>query len=318
MTQAVEHVPVLLSPVLVLLSPEPGKTLVDATVGGGGHARALAERLGPSGLLVGLDRDPEALARARVHLAGVPARVVLRQANFRHLASVLAELGLEAVHGILLDLGVSSFQLDRPERGFSYREDGPLDMRMDPSLPVSAADLVARLSATELAEVFRRYGEEPHARRIAEALVAQRARQPITRTGQLYRLVQEALPPPARHRALHAAQRVFQALRIAVNDELSALEEVLPQAVDLLLPGGRMAVISFHSLEDRRVKRFFAEEAKGCVCPPGSPACACGRKPRLRILTRRPVMADLEELARNPRAASARLRAAERLTQDPA
>lgn len=307
------HVPVMVDQVVEILQPAQGQTFVDCTVGGGGHAEALLSRLLPGGRLIGIDRDPRTLETARRNLAPYGDAAVLVQGNFRDLAAILARHGVARVHGILFDLGVSSFQLDEAERGFTYRTDAPLDMRMDPRDPVTAADLVNRLSAPELARIIREYGEERWAGRIAAAIVEARARQPFVTTGQLAEAVKEAIPAAARRRGPHPARRTFQALRIAVNDELGALREGLVAAVDALLPGGRVAVISFHSLEDRIVKHHFADEARGCTCPPGVAACQCGGSPKIKILTRKPVLPEEAEVRANPRARSAKLRAAERV-----
>ncbi|MBO8142084.1 MAG: 16S rRNA (cytosine(1402)-N(4))-methyltransferase RsmH [Firmicutes bacterium] len=309
---SVQHVPVLLDEVVDILRPGPGKVLVDCTVGGGGHAAALAARLAPGGRLIGLDRDPNALARARERLAPFQAAVELVHADFRRLGDVLESLGTSKVDGVLFDLGVSSFQLDEAERGFTYRTDAPLDMRMDPSAPLTAEQLVNTLPEAELARILREYGEERWAGRIASQIVRRRARTPFRTTGQLVEAVKEAIPAPARRRGPHPARRTFQALRIAVNGELTALEAGLVAALNSLAPGGRLAVISFHSLEDRIVKQMFRDWSAGCQCPPDLPECRCGRQPMVRILTRRPIVPGPEEVAANPRARSARLRAAER------
>jgi 16S rRNA (cytosine1402-N4)-methyltransferase len=306
-----DHVPVLAAEVRELLAVQPGETVVDATFGAGGHARLLAEDLDGRGKLVAIDRDPGAKAyfdrfKAR---AGVDVRFL--RGDFAVVLSQLATNGVKA-DAILLDLGVSSMQVDRPERGFSYATDAPLDMRMDPSSEVSAATIVGTSDERELATIFRRYGEERYAGPIARAIVRRRAEAPITRTGELVDVIKLAIPTPARFGEGHPAKRVFQALRIAVNDELGQLEAALPAALEMLRPGGRLAVISFHSLEDRIVKRFFVDQAKGCTCPPDFPVCVCGKEPTLRLLTRKPVRPGSRETAANPRAASARLRAAVR------
>lgn len=310
-TSAFHHDPVLLAESMACLDPHPGEIFVDCTVGGGGHARALAARLGPGGLLVGIDRDAEALAAARQVLRDLPGgpRVVLLHGNFRQLRALLAAEGIAGVDGVLFDLGVSSHQLDVAGRGFSYRQDAPLDMRMDPRGGPSAADLVNNLPVQELAGIIFRYGEERYARRIAAAIAARR---PLTTTGELAAVIRAAVPPAARREG-HPARRTFQALRIAVNDELGALAEGLRAAVEALRPGGRVAAISFHSLEDRLVKQFFQEMARGCHCPPAQPVCTCDGRPVLEILTRKPLEAGKEEKERNPRSRSARLRAARKL-----
>ena len=306
-----DHVPVLADEVRALLALEPGHTLVDATFGAGGHATLLARDLHGDGKVIAIDRDPtvrpyfEHFRRT----AAVQARFL--RGDYSIVLAQLAENGVRA-DAILLDLGVSSMQLDRPERGFSYATDAPLDMRMDPSSDYSARDLVNEASERDLERIFRRFGEERYARQIARAIGRRRRKQPFERTGELVDTIKAAIPAPARFGDGHPAKRVFQALRIAVNEELDALEDALPAAVEMLRPGGRIAVIAFHSLEDRIVKHFFREEARGCTCPPDFPVCACGHEPVLRVLTPRPVRPTAREAALNPRAASARLRVAEK------
>jgi len=307
------HIPVMLEEVLAALAIRPDGTYVDCTVGGGGHSAAICARLGPRGRLLALDQDPAAVAAAAERLAPFGDRVRLRRANFERVAEVAREEGLAPVDGILMDLGVSSPQLDTPERGFSYREDAPLDMRMDPDRPVSAADIVATASEEELTRILREYGEERYARQIARAIVRTRARTPIRTTGQLAEVVRLALPGRALREPQHPARRTFQALRIAVNDELGALERGLQAALSILAPGGRLVVITFHSLEDRIVKRTFADWARACVCPPGTPVCICGRRPQVRPVGKQPWLPSPEEVVANPRARSAKLRVVERL-----
>ncbi len=281
---------------------------MDGTVGAGGHAAGVLDASAPDGTLLGLDRDPDALTIAAQRLAPYGPRAILRQASFTAMAACAAEAGWPAVDGILLDLGVSSMQLGSAGRGFSFRLDGPLDMRFDPAQSLTAADLVNSLQEQELADLLRRFGEEPNAWRIARAIVAVR---PLHRTSELAEVVARA---SGRSRSrIHPATLTFQALRIAVNDELSALGEGLHQALGLLAPGGRIAVISFHSLEDRLVKEFFRRESRDCVCPPEQPVCTCGHRAGLRLVTRKPLRPGEAELGRNPRARSARLRVAERL-----
>jgi 16S rRNA (cytosine1402-N4)-methyltransferase len=309
---ATDHVPVLADEVRRLLDVQAGAAVLDATFGAGGHAELLALDLRGKGRFIAVDRDPSARAyfeRFRKR-AGVQARFL--RGEFATVLEQLATNGVR-VDAIMLDLGVSSMQLDRPERGFSYAVDAPLDMRMDPSSDETAADIVNDAPERELHEIFRRYGEERYARSIARAIVRRRRNEPFHRTGELVDTIKAAIPTPARFGEGHPARRVFQALRIAVNDELGQLEEALPAAVELLRPRGRIAVISFHSLEDRIVKRFFRAEARGCVCPPDFPICACGRDPVLRVLTTRAVRPDAREVALNPRSASARLRVAEKV-----
>ncbi len=313
MDEARTHVPVLYDQVLAGLSVRPGGRYVDATVGGGGHAAGILRASAPDGRLLGLDADPEAIAFAERVLHPFGERLTLQVANFRHLAQVATALGFEQIDGVLLDLGLSSRQLADGSRGFSFSQDGPLDMRFDPTQGLRAADLVNSLSEVELADLLWRYGEERFARRIARAIVAAR---PLLTTAHLAEVVTRAVGQGkhkgARER-IHPATRTFQALRIAVNDELTALAEALPQARDLLRPGGRVAVISFHSLEDRLVKRFFQDEARDCLCPPEMPVCVCGHRASLRPVNRRPIRPGDQEIAANPRSRSARLRIAERL-----
>ena len=306
---ATDHVPVLADEVREVLAVQPGETVVDATFGAGGHAALLASDLRGSGKLIAIDRDPsvrEYFDHFRRH-AGVQGRFL--RGDFAVLLEQLAENGVRA-DAVLLDLGVSSMQIDRPERGFSYAADAPLDMRMDPSADYSARELVNDASERELTRIFRQYGEERYAKQIARAITRRRRERPFERTGDLVETIKSAIPAPARFGDGHPAKRVFQALRIAVNDELTALEDALPAAIELLNSGGRLAVISFHSLEDRIVKRFLREQEHGCTCPPDFPVCVCGREPVLRATPRRAIRPSAAEVAANPRAASARLRAA--------
>jgi 16S rRNA (cytosine1402-N4)-methyltransferase len=308
------HKPVLLREAIDLLAPRPGGVYVDGTLGAGGHAAEILKRSSPDGILIGLDQDPAAIERSRANLAVFGDRVIIRHGNYRDLPAVLTALGIEAVDGVLLDLGVSWFHVKTPERGFSFQMDGPLDMRMDTSRPQTAADLVNGLSRDELTRIIREYGEERRAGAIARAIEKARARGPITRTVRLAEIVSSVFPPfPPRR--LHPATLTFQALRIAVNDELGSLREGLDGIIPRLKPGGRIAVITFHSLEDRVVKQLFVTSAKGCVCPPKLPVCACGVKPVLKVLTHRPMRPGSEEIAQNPAARSAKLRAAEKLPQ---
>ena len=304
-----DHVPVLAEEVRDLLAVRPGETVVDATFGAGGHAALLCADLGGEGRFVAVDRD----ASVRPYFerferdCRVPARFL--RGDFAVVLGQLADNGVEA-DAILLDLGVSSMQIDRPERGFSYAADAPLDMRMDASAPRSAADVVNEADERELVDAFRRYGEERFARPIARAIVRKREERPFERTGELVEAIRGAIPAPRRFGDGHPAKRVFQALRIVVNEELDSLERALPSALRMLRPGGRVAVVSFHSLEDRIVKRFFAAQARGCVCPPEFPVCVCGKEPTLRLVTRKAVRPAPAETAENPRAGSARLRVA--------
>ncbi len=307
------HLPVLAEEVLTMLAPASGSLQIDATVGGGGHTERILEATDPDGRLLGLDADGAAIARVCARLARFGDRLVLRQANFRELGTVAPAAGFAAVDGLLFDLGLSSFQLADAERGFGIRTGGPLDMRFDTSRGVPAADLLASLDAAELSALFRRYGEEPFAGRIARAIVEARRAAPIATAERLAAVVERVVPAAHRgRRRIHPATRVFQALRIAVNGELESLEVALASAIGLLRPGGRLVVLSYHSLEDRIVKRFIEAERKGCVCPPQLPVCVCGRSPRLRLVGK-PITPGERELAGNPRSRSARLRAAERI-----
>ena len=300
--------------VLELLQPRPGGTYLDGTLGGAGHARLILEASSPDGRLVGLDRDPEALAAASSVLTPFGDRATLEQANFSVMAQVLAQLGINGVDGILLDLGVSSRQLDTPQRGFSFRDDGPLDMRMGPDAGMSAADVVNSFKQDELRRIFREFGEERFAGRIARRIVERREEEPFTTTGELADTVKAAIPAHlAAKQKIHPATRVFQALRIYVNDELGHLSTTLESALPLLNPDARFVVISFHSLEDRLVKRAFRLAAKGCICPPKVPICTCGKTSQAEIVTRKGVRPTAEEVAQNPRARSAVVRAISKL-----
>jgi 16S rRNA (cytosine1402-N4)-methyltransferase len=304
-----DHVPVLAAEVRELLAVQPGETVIDGTFGAGGHAALLAQDLNGRGKLIAIDRDPNVRPYFERFERRVGAQARLLRGDFSVVLRQLADNGVRA-DAVLLDLGVSSMQLDKPERGFSYATDAPLDMRMDPSAELSAADLVNEAPERELTTIFRRYGEERYARQIARAIVRTRKERPFERTGELVDVIKAAIPAPARFGDGHPAKRVFQALRIAVNDELRALENALPAALDVLRPGGRLAVISFHSLEDRIAKTFMRDRERGCICPPDFPVCTCGHEPELRAVQRRPVRPSPQETARNPRAASARLRVA--------
>jgi len=309
------HLPVLVDEVIEMLAPAPGSLHIDATLGAGGHTERILEAASPEGRVLGVDADPAAIHRVEVRLrARFGERLVLRRGNFRELATIAPEAGFGAVDGALFDLGLSSYQLADRDRGFGFRAGGPLDMRFDTSRGVPAAELLASLDAPELTALFRRYGEEPKAGRIARAIVDARRTAPITTAEELAALVERVAPPdPRKRRRIHPATRVFQALRIAVNEELDALQAGLAAALDLLRPGGRLVVLSYHSLEDRIVKRFFQAERRGCICPPQLPVCVCGRNPRLRLVTNPSLTPTAAEIAANPRARSARLRAAERL-----
>ena len=306
--------PVMVEEVMQALSLRPGSFQIDATVGGGGHAARILEATAPDGRLLGLDADPAAIERAAGRLGRFGDRVTLRQANFERLAQVAAEVVVAPIDGVLLDLGLSSDQLADAERGFSFATDGALDMRFDASRGEPAGALLARLSRPELERLLREYGEEPYAGRIARAIVDARGRAPIESARQLAELVARAVPgQPAGRRRIHPATRVFQALRVAVNRELEVLPAALEAAVGVLRPGGRLVVLSYHSLEDRIVKRFIATERRGCICPPELPVCVCGRQPRLRPVGPAPQRPGAAEVLANPRSRSARLRCAERL-----
>jgi 16S rRNA (cytosine1402-N4)-methyltransferase len=307
-----DHTPVLLAETLAALQPRTGGRYIDATVGGGGHAEKVLESSCPDGFVLGIDADPAALAASAARLASFGPRVRLVQAYFDELDVVGRGAGFTEVDGILFDLGVSSPQLDRPERGFSFQYDSPLDMRFGPAASTTAEALINQLPVSELERIFRAYGEERFARRIAHRIGQARSRDPIRTTAELAAIVARAKPSGGRE-PIHPATRVFQALRIAVNDELERLRRALPQALELLTPGGLLAVISFHSLEERIVKTFFRDEARSCVCPPEVPICRCGHSARVRIITRRPIVASPAETTLNPRARSAKLRVAERL-----
>jgi 16S rRNA (cytosine1402-N4)-methyltransferase len=305
------HIPVLADRVVELLVPalEHGGIVVDATLGRGGHARAILDAA-PAAELIGIDRDPVALQESESYLAAYSDRIRLVRGDFKDLAALLERLGVASVRGVLLDLGVSSPQLDEAHRGFSFRSDGPLDMRMDPTQPLSAEDVVNRYAEQDLARVIARYGEERFARRIAKAILRSR---PVSGTRALADIVKEAIPAATRRTGGHPARRTFQAIRIEVNGELEALELGLADAVDHSEPGGRVVAISYHSLEDRIVKKFFNEQARGCICPPEFPVCVCGKRERVKVLTKRPVRSSQEEVDVNPRAEAAKLRAVERM-----
>ena len=310
------HVPVLAGELIELLDPQPGQLAVDGTFGAGGHARLVAGRLGPEGTLVAIDRDPEAEERYAAFAAEVPCRTRFIRASFVDGLGELAAEGLRA-DLVYLDLGMSSMQVDTLERGFSYVYDAPLDMRMDTSQALTAGEVVNTWDERQLVRALRDYGEERYAPQIARAIVRTRAGGELETTHELVDVIQHAIPTPARFAGGHPAKRTFQAIRIAVNDELGQIDEALPVAWSLLRPGGRFGAMSFHSLEDRRVKRFLAARARGCVCPPDLPICACGREPLAELITRRSVVPTPGEVAANPRSASARLRVARKLLEDP-
>jgi len=307
---------VMLEEVILALSPHPGSFQIDATVGGGGHAIRILEAANPDGRLLGIDADPRAIERSQRRLSAFGERVTLQQSNFEDIGGIAAASGFDAVDGILMDLGVSSQQLDDDERGFSFRSTDALDMRFDTSHGIPASEVVASYDEARLVDVFRRHGEERHARRIARAIVAERAEHEIETPAQLAKLVERAVPRnprDQRRRRIHPATRVFQALRIEVNRELETLPTALEACLSLLKPDGRLCVISYHSLEDRIVKRFMARERRGCTCPPDVPVCVCGKHPRVAGVGAQPQIPGDEEVAHNPRARSAKLRAARRL-----
>jgi 16S rRNA (cytosine1402-N4)-methyltransferase len=302
------HVPVLYRETIEMLQPRPGGRYLDGTLGAGGHAAAILQASAPDGRLLAFDRDPEAIAFARRRLGELADRVTFVNASFDDMAELAPQHGFSEVDGILLDLGLSSRQLSDAGRGFSFLREGPLDMRFDPAQQLTAADLVNNLPEAELADIFRRYGEERNSRHWARLIIANR---PITTTSQLAQLV--AGQSGRRRERIHPATQIFQALRIAVNEELAALEKALPAAVELLMAGGRLAVISFHSLEDRMVKQFMRDQSRSCVCPPEQPVCTCATVPRLRLVGRKAIKPSDAEVAGNPRSRSARLRVAEKL-----
>jgi len=312
------HRPVLYNEIILALQPARGGRFVDCTLGAGGHAWGILEKSAPDSLLLGFEVDPLAFGLAQQRLESFGKRAILLRESYLALSKQLKKLAWSSVDGILLDLGLSSIQLDTPGKGFSFASDAPLDMRFDPDAPDTAADLVNTLSEQELADLIYRYGEEPQSRKIARAIVRTR---PITRTVELAELVvgvtnkdrSAAMRAGSRRDQIHPATRTFQALRIAVNQELEAVKDVLPQAVAALGPGGRLAVISFHSLEDRIVKQYFRQESRGCICPPRQPVCTCGHKAAIKEITRHPIRPGAEELASNPRSRSARLRVAEKI-----
>ncbi len=332
------HKPVLWQETIDLLNLRPGILAVDCTVGGGGHSRTILERIQPSGFLVAIDQDPQALQAAAANLESFLAEQAQDQAaaqeakacgrivgyktydkpytlvhsNFSRIKAILEELGIAAVDGVLMDLGVSSFQLDEGDRGFSYQHNGPLDMRMNPVAGQTAKEVVNQASARELEEILWRYGEERWSRRIAQFIVEERAQAPIETTEDLVRVIKKAIPAGAREDGPHPAKRSFQALRIFVNGELEILQQAIDDAVESLAPGGRLCIITFHSLEDRLVKDAFKKLAAGCICPKDLPVCVCGKSPQGKILTSKPILPSAEEVAENPRARSAKLRGFEK------
>lgn len=312
-SKSFHHISILLDACLDALCIRPNGVYLDATLGGAGHSLALAERLGPGGRLICTDRDNEALANAEIRLAPVRDRVTLVKSDFRNLDQVLASQGLSGVDGILFDLGVSSPQLDEAERGFSYMQDAPLDMRMDRQQSLTAYEVVNTWSREDIRKILFEYGEERYAPLIAAAIERSRAQKPIETTRELVDIIRAAMPATARREKQHPAKRSFQAIRIAVNDELGAVREAMGKAVDALNPGGRLAVITFHSLEDRIVKDVFRQAAQGCTCPPDFPVCVCGKKPRVKLIGRKPILPSAQEVQENARARSAKLRVCEKL-----
>lgn len=308
-----QHQPVLLHEVIAGLNIDPHGTYVDGTIGGAGHSTHIAHRLSAKGCLIGLDQDGIAIDAAEKRLKKFPCRLRLVKRNFRHLSEILDEFAIETIDGVLFDIGVSSYQLDAAERGFSYHQEAALDMRMDEDQPLSAYHIVNQWEAKDLARILSIYGEEKFANRIARAIAKCREDQAIKTTTELAEIIKKAIPAAARRRGPHPARRSFQAIRIAVNDELRALEEGLQTAIKRTRAGGRICVITFHSLEDRIVKETFREWSQGCTCPPDFPVCVCERKSLLRLVNRKPIVPSKDEINRNPRARSAKLRIAEKL-----
>lgn len=306
------HVPVMLEPCIDALNIRPDGIYVDGTMGGAGHSSEIAKRL-VNGKLVAIDQDSDAIAAGGERLSAYGERAIVVEDNFKNMKNVLSSLGIRGVDGILMDLGVSSYQLDCGERGFSYNIDAPLDMRMSRKQKLSAYDVVNTYSEQELADVIYNYGEERFSRRIAANIVKKRSVAPIETTLELAEIIKASIPASNRREGPHPAKRTFQAIRIEVNNELGMLHDAVSDAVDMLNKGGRIAIITFHSLEDRIVKTVFAEKAKGCVCPPEFPICVCGHQPQVKLITRKPIEADERELEINPRARSAKLRVAEKL-----
>jgi 16S rRNA (cytosine1402-N4)-methyltransferase len=316
------HIPVLLNEVLEYLDPKPGQVVVDGTLGGAGHSLAIAEKIGDSGVLVGIDLDPASLKEAEEKFSahGIKTKTHFIQGNYKYIDSVLDGLGLSAVDRILVDIGLSSYDLDQSGRGFSFQKNEPLDMRYDPTAapehkkkePFTAKFILATYTEKELSDIFEKYSEEKFSKKIARAIVQTRNEFPLETTTDLFNLIKKSLPAAFRFKAGDSVRRVFQALRIEVNSELDNLKQFLPRAFDALRPGGRLAIISFHSLEDRMVKQFFAELARGCICPPDFPTCVCGKEPKAKILTKKPVTATEQETGQNSRSIPAKLRVIEK------
>ena len=311
-TPAFSHYSVMLSECVEGLSIDPAGIYVDCTLGGGGHSLEIARRL-TTGKLICIDQDDAAIRAATARLSEVADRVIFEHDNFSNIRAILDRNGIEAVNGALIDLGVSSYQLDTPERGFSYNYDAPLDMRMNPDAPISAYHIVNETPFEELRRIITEYGEERFANQIAKNIVRAREEKPVETTFELVELIKKSIPPKNRQDGGHPAKRTFQAIRIAVNDELAIIEPTVRSLIDILAPGGRLCVITFHSLEDRIVKQAYQAAAKGCTCPPDFPVCICGKKPKIEIITRKPLTATEEELAENNRSHSAKLRIAQRI-----
>lgn len=309
-----EHIPVLLNETLEYLDPKPGGIYIDGTLGGAGHSSEIIKRIIPGGVLLGIDQDDNAIEAAKKKLEAYKDNTVIVRDNFKNIKTIALQNGFEEIDGILLDIGVSSHQLDEEERGFSYMHDGPLDMRMDINLNFDASDIVNNSSEQELTRILREYGEEKWAVRIAKFIAEERKKDRIDTTFKLVDIIKRAIPAAARREGGHPAKRTFQALRIAVNDELQVLEEAVLNGAELLKPGGRLVVITFHSLEDRIVKKIFNNMERPCTCPPQLPVCVCGKEPLLKVITKKPVTAGEEELKTNTRSKSAKLRAAERVS----
>ena len=304
------HIPVLFNETIEMLDCKPGDIIVDGTLGGGGHAQAILERILPGGTLIGIDRDPDALEAASRRLDKYQDSLITVHDNFANLESILDKLGIEVIDGMIMDLGVSSYQLDKGSRGFSYQSDAPLDMRMDPTQELSAHDVVNKYDERRLARIISQYGEEKWAARIAKFIVNNR---PINTTEELAQVIKAAIPAKARRRRPHPAKRTFQAIRIEVNKELEILEGAIESAVSKLRPGARLCIITFHSLEDRIVKNTFRKLQNPCSCPPNAPICICGNQPLVKVITRKPIIPSEQEISQNPRSRSAKLRACQKL-----
>ena len=313
-----QHVPVLLDEVLENLKISPSGTYVDGTLGGAGHGSAIAARLAEGGRLIGIDQDRDAVAAAAERLSPYADRVTIVRDNYEHIPEILNDLGIASVQGILLDIGVSSFQIDNPERGFSYNTDAPLDMRMDQDSPLTAADIVNGWSEAELRRILRDYGEERYAANIAARIVKTRQEKPFASTGDLVKVIRASIPMKMQERYGNPCKRTFQAIRIACNRELDVLEDSMDRLIGRLAPGGRICVITFHSLEDRIVKNAFRRNENPCTCPPEFPVCVCGRVSRGRVITRKPILPSQDEMGKNKRAASAKLRVFEKASAETA